>query len=406
MSETVVQKYGGASLRSVDQISKVAARILEAQATGKRTVVIVSAMEGETDRLFALGGKIGGKGRELDALVSTGEQVSAALLAMSIQALGGRAISFQGFQLPIQTDSAFNEAQILSVSPHRIQKALSAGQVVVVTGFQGVTEPGDVSTLGRGGSDLTAVAVAAALDAKVCELYKEVPGVMTADPQICAEARPIGKISYDEMLELASLGAKVLQARSVLLAKRYLIPLHVRSSVSDSPGTWVKGEDVDMEGTVVSAISCDRKEARISIATRSGEPLPTAALFEKLAGGNLVVDVIVHDRGADGRSHLTFTVPRSDYPSARRIVDELAKGLREATVIAEEKVAKVSAIGLGMRSHSGVAARMFGSLARERIEVMAVSTSEIKITCVIEDRYAELAVRTLHDEFGLAKEPN
>ncbi len=409
LDRIVVQKFGGTSVGDLNRIDWVAERVAACHRKGDRLVVVVSAMAGETDRLYGLGRHFGPNPplRELDSLMATGEQVSASLLSIALHSKQVPVLTFQGNQIPIRTTSAFGDARIESVAPHKIVKHLLEGKVVVVTGFQGVSESGDVTTLGRGGSDLSAVALAAALEAERCDIFTDVAGVFTADPQICPDARLIPRMSYDEMLELASLGAKVLQARSVQLAKRYLVPVHVLSTFeTEGPGTWIVEEDRVMEGTVVAAITCDRKESKISV-RRLPDPIHSATkLFGALSDAQILVDMIVQDRNQEGLTNLTFTVPRENYATALSIAKQVAKAGRDVQVLTHERIAKVSAVGLGMRSHSGVAAQMFRALAREKIEIHAVSTSDIKISCVIDDRYAELAVRALHDEFGLAKEPN
>jgi aspartate kinase len=409
MNNIIVQKFGGTSVGDLVRIGNVAEIVARQHRRGKKVAVVVSAMSGETDRLLKMGNHFGSAppARELDALAATGEQTTSALLAIALASKGIGSVSLQGSQVPIRTNATYGNAMIESVAPQRILRHLGEGLAVIVAGFQGVADNGDTTTLGRGGSDLSAVALAAALDAELCDIYTDVAGVFTADPGICSDARPIEKVAYDEMLELASLGAKVLQARSVQLAKRYQVPVHVLSTFEENaPGTWITKEERDMEGTVVSAISLDRKESQISV-RRLPDPIHSATkLFTALADSQVVVDVIVQDRNSEDLTNVTFTVPRTDYQKALTVVKQISQGLRDVQIQSHEKVAKVSAVGLGMRSHSGVAAQMFRSLAREKIEVMAVSTSDIKISCVIDDRYAELAVRTLHDEFGLAKEPN
>lgn len=374
----------------------------------RNLVIVVSAMAGETDRLLGLASKIGNQNntRELDALLATGEQAAAALFSMALAKIGVASVSLQGRQIPIRTDNQHGQALIRSVAPQRIIRHLAEGKVVVVTGYQGTTDDDDITTFGRGGSDLSAVALAAALEAERCEIYTDVPGIFTADPGICRDARLIRKISHDEMLELASLGAEVLQARSVQLAKRYMIPIWVGSSFDDGEGTWVIKEDQKMEGTIVSGISCDRKDAQISLRHVPEAMQSLMKLFGALADAQVMVDVIVQDRTEDGKTNLTFTVPRECFENAQKVVNQIITGLPGVKTIVHKRVAKISAVGLGMRTHSGVAAKMFQCLAKEGIEVMAVSTSEIKMSCVIDERYAELAVRALHDQFGLAKEPH
>lgn len=394
-------------MASPDLLSQVADRICADRAAGVSIVAVVSALKGETDRLLQLAQAHGTTAsRESDLLLATGEHVTAALLALSLQFKGIPAVALTGAQIPIRTTAAFGQAQIEFVAPQKIRKHFSQGQVVVVAGFQGVTESGETTTLGRGGSDLTAVALAAALEAERCEIFKDVEGVYTADPTICGDARRISRLSYDEMLELATLGSKVLQARSVQLAKRYMVPVHVKCFSKAGPGTWIEQEESNMEGTIVSAISCDRREGQISVRRLPDPVTSTSKLFEALASSDIVVDVIVQDRNQDGLTNVTFTVPRESFAAALAVAEQLAKSFGGVQVLSHERVAKVSAVGLGMRTHSGVAARLLRTLANEKIEVMAISTSDIKISCVIDDRYGELAVRSLHDEFGLAKEPN
>ncbi len=408
MSKLIVQKFGGTSLADLDCIEKVAERIRLRAQGGDRMVVVVSAMAGETDRLEALANRFCGEipHREMDMLVATGEQVSASLLSMALKKKAVKSRAFLGHQIPIRTSEDLGEARIESIDPRELKEWIFSGGVAVVAGYQGVNARGEITTLGRGGSDLTAVALAGALDADLCEICTDVRGVYTADPRICSEARPIRKLCYDEMLELACLGAKVLQARSVQLAKRYQIPIYVRSSFEQHPGTTVTTEELGMEGTVVSAISCDRTEGKISIRNLSEDAEKTSSLFRALAEQDISVDVIVQDRSDSGKVNLTFTVPRLCFSKALETAQLCKEEDHSVEIKSHEKVTKVSAVGLGMRSHSGVAARIFGTLSREGIEVMAVSTSEIKICCVLDERYGELAVRALHEEFGLAKEPN
>lgn len=408
MKHLIVQKYGGTSVGNIERIQAVANRVVQRRKQGMKLVIVVSAMAGETDRLLSLARNFGDQiqSRELDVLLATGEQASAALLAISLNNQGVASISLKGHQIPIRTDSQHGKALIRSVAPQRIEKHLNEGTVVVVTGYQGVTDEGDLTTLGRGGSDLSAVALASALEAQQCEIYTDVPGVFTADPQVCSDARVIQKISHDEMLELASLGTKVLQARAVQLAKRYMIPIWIGSSFQNCKGTWVVKEEKSMEGTIVSGVSCDQKDSQISV-RRLVNPIESMSqLFNALADAQVMVDVIVQDRKVDGRTNVTFTVPRECFQKAQQVVAQLTTGMPDVEVVTHEKVAKVSAVGLGMRAHSGVAAQMFRCLSKEGVEVHAVTTSEIKISCVIDERYAELAVRALHEQFGLAKEPH
>ena len=403
----IVQKYGGTSVGDVDRITNVARRVTEARAAGHDVVVVVSAMAGETDRLISLAHKISEQPdeRELDVILATGEQVSIGLLSMAIQALGFRARSFTGSQVRIQTDDAHTKARILSIDAERVRQALTDGEVAIVAGFQGVSAEEEITTLGRGGSDLTAVAMAAAVAADVCEIYTDVNGVYTTDPNIVPEARKLDRISYDEMLEMASLGAKVLQTRSVEYAKNYGVPIHVRSSFNYNPGTMVVKEDAAMEKVVVSGIAYNKQEAKITVTRVADRPGIAAALFGRVAEANIVVDMIVQNISQDGFTDISFTVPRADYAKTMEIVKAVAKEMGADKVIGDDKTAKVSIVGVGMRTHSGVAARMFEALGKEKINIMMISTSEIKVSCVIEAKYAELAVRVLHEAFGLGGQP-
>ena len=402
----IVQKYGGTSVGEVDRIKNVARRITQARAAGHDVVVVVSAMAGETDRLIGLAQKMAERPdeRELDVILATGEQVSIGLLSLAIQGLGYRARSFTGSQVRIQTDDVHTKARIVSIDADRVRQALDEGEIAIVAGFQGVSAEDEITTLGRGGSDLTAVAMAAALAADVCEIYTDVDGVYTADPNIVSEARKLDRISYDEMLELASLGAKVLQTRSVEYAKNYLVPVHVRSSFNDNPGTMVVKEDRSMEKVVVSGIAYNKQEAKITITRVADRPSIAATLFGRVAEANIVVDMIVQNISQDGSTDISFTVPKTDYARTQEIVRVILKEIGADKVIGDDKIAKVSIVGVGMRTHSGVAAKMFETLGREKINILMISTSEIKISCVIEAKYTELAVRVLHEAFGLARE--
>lgn len=403
----IVQKYGGTSVGDVDRIKNVARRVTEARAAGHDVVVVVSAMAGETDRLISLAHKIAERPdeRELDVILATGEQVSIGLLSLAIQGLGFRARSFTGSQVRIQTDDAHTRARILSIDAERVRQALADGAIAIVAGFQGVSAEDEITTLGRGGSDLTAVAMAAAVSADVCEIYTDVDGVYTTDPNIVPEARKLDRVSYDEMLEMASLGAKVLQTRSVEYAKNYGVPVHVRSSFNYNPGTMVVKEDAAMEKVVVSGIAYNKQEAKITVTRVSDRPGIAATLFGRVAEANIVVDMIVQNISQDGFTDISFTVPKADYAKTMEIVRAVAKEIGAAKVIGDDKIAKVSIVGVGMRTHSGVAARMFEALGKEKINIMMISTSEIKVSCVIEAKYAELAVRVLHEAFGLGGQP-
>ena len=403
----IVQKFGGTSVGDVDRVKNVARRVAQARAGGHNVVVVVSAMAGETDRLIGLAQKLADRPneRELDVILATGEQVSIGLLSLALHGLGQRARSFTGGQVRIQTDDVHTKARIVSIDSERVRQALSDGEIAIVAGFQGVSAEDEITTLGRGGSDLTAVAMAAALQADVCEIYTDVDGVYTTDPNIVSEARKLDRISYDEMLELASLGAKVLQTRSVEYAKNYLVPVHVRSSFNDNPGTMVVKEDAAMEKVVVSGIAYNKQEAKITITRVADRPGIAATLFGRVAEANIVVDMIVQNMSQDGSTDISFTVPRTDYARAQDIVRAVAKEIGAGKVIGDDKIAKVSIVGVGMRTHSGVAAKMFETLGREKINILMISTSEIKVSCVIEAKYAELAVRVLHEAFGLAGPP-
>ena len=397
----IVQKYGGTSVGSIKRIKKVAERVAATRAAGHKVAVVLSAMSGETNRLLALAGEISARPdpRESDVLVATGEQVSIALLALALQEAGCPAVSLLGHQVGIETDAAHGRARIRAVGTGRLADTLDDGRVAVVAGFQGVDERRNITTLGRGGSDTTAVAVAAALEADVCEVYTDVDGVYSADPRICPHAHKLGRIAYDEMLELASLGAKVLQIRSVEFAKRYAVPVHVRSSFADGDGTWVVQEDEGMEDVVVSGVTSDLDQAKITLQRVPDRPGLAAKLFSPIARDNIVVDMILQNASAGEKTDVTFTVPRGDLPRALERVRSAAGTVGAGAVVHDAEVAKVSIVGLGMRSHAGVAARMFEVLAAEGINIQMISTSEIKISIVIDAKYAELAVRVLHDAF-------
>ena len=401
----IVQKYGGTSVATIDKIKHVAKKVVEAKKEGNDLVVVVSAMAGETDRLIELAHKIVDKPheREYDVLVSTGEQVSIALLSMAIQDLGFRAVSFLGFQIGIVTNDDFTKARILDINSEKIANELKGGSIIVIAGFQGIDKQSNVTTLGRGGSDTTAVAVAATLKADVCEIYTDVEGVYTTDPNICPNARKLERISYDEMLEMASLGAKVLHTRSVEFAKKNNVPIHVRSTFSRNTGTLVTKEDEIMERVVVSGITYNRKEGKITIVKVPDKPGIASKIFKPISEANINVDMILQNVSEDGFADLTFTVAESDCKKALSVIEGIAKEIGAADVQYDENIVKVSIIGVGMRSHAGVAANMFTVLANEGINIMMISTSEIKISCVIDAKYAELAVRVLHDAFELGE---
>jgi aspartate kinase len=400
----VVQKYGGTSVGDTERIKNVASRVLKTKKQGDQVVVVVSAMAGETDKLIRLAQQVTSTPdeRELDVLVSTGEQVSIALLAIALKDMGCDAKSYLGFQIKIATDSAYGKARITGIESERMLDDLKNGRVVVVAGFQGVDEADNITTLGRGGSDTTAVAVAAALKADVCEIYTDVDGVYTTDPNVCSKARKLSKISYDEMLEMASLGAKVLQIRSVEFAKKYNVPVHVRSSFNDNPGTIVCEEDKEMERVVVSGVTYNKNEAKIEVMRLPDVPGVAAKLFKPIADANIVVDMIIQTSSTEkGYADMAFTVLKSDFAKTLQIIKGTLKEIGGKEVVADENIAKVSIVGVGMRSHSSVATQMFSALAKEGININMISTSEIKISCIIDSKYTELAVRALHDAFQL-----
>ena len=398
----IVQKYGGTSVGDLDRIQNVARRVIKTVKAGHQVAVVVSAMAGETDELVALAHGAGGDtplAREYDALLSTGEQKTIALLAMTISQLGQPAQSFNGRQAGIRTDAAHLRARIESIDTANLRQVLDAGVVAVIAGFQGFDDGGNITTLGRGGSDTTAVAVAAALEADSCEIYTDVAGIYTADPNLVPSARKLDRISYDEMLELSSLGAKVLQIRSAGFATRYGVPLHVRSSFDDAEGTWVVSEEEVMEQLLVSGVTYNRKEAKIRVRGVKDQPGIAAKIFSPISGAGIVVDMIVQNLSQDGTTDLTFTVEKACYPQAIEIAQRLASEIGAAAVEGDENIAKVSIVGLGMKDHAGVASKMFQVLANEGINIQLITTSEIKVSVLIDEKYAELAVRALHDAF-------
>ena len=404
----IVQKFGGTSVGSIDRIKNVARRCLKAQAEGNQVVVIVSAMSGETNRLLGLAHEVTKvpSAREMDAIAATGEQVAAGLTALAIEAEGGKARSLLGHQVRVLTDGAFTKARIRAIDHSKIQSTLEAGEIAVVAGFQGVDDDGNITTLGRGGSDTSAVAIAAAIQADACEIFTDVDGVYTTDPNVCPSARKIERISYEEMLELASLGAKVLQIRSVEIAMKYQVPVHVRSSFSDVPGTWVTGEDKSLEEVVVAGVAYDKNDARVHLVGVLDKPGVVAEVFSAIAEKNISVDMIIQNAtsNTEGRADVTFTVSKTDLVRAKPFIEEVAAKVGASAVKYDDDIVKVSIVGLGMRSHAGVAAKMFRLLAKEGINIQAISTSEIKVSCLVAAKYTELAVRVLHDGFGLAGE--
>ena len=401
----VVQKFGGTSVANIEKIKIVAAKAIREKKAGNDVIVVLSAMAGETDRLIALAHQAAESPdeREYDSLISTGEQVTVSLLSIVLNSMGYQARSFLGFQVKILTDKAYKKARISLIDTEAIQKELQHGTIVIVAGFQGVDEDNNITTLGRGGSDTSAVALAAVLKADHCDIFTDVDGVYTTDPNICSKARRLDKISYDEMLEMAMTGAKVLQPRSVEMAKKYDVPVYVKSTFSDEGGTLVTKEDKEMEREVVSGITYDRDQAKITVVHVPDKPGVAASLFIPLSEHNISVDMIIQNVSAEGFTDLTFTVSKKDMKEAQKIVEATAKAVGARKVEVDDDVAKVSIIGVGMMSHSGVAAKMFKTMANESINIMMISTSEIKISCIIQRKYTELAVTVLHDAFGLEK---
>jgi aspartate kinase len=399
----IVQKYGGTSVGDLDRIKNVARRAIAAKKAGHQVVVVVSAMSGETNRLLKLVNGLSERPneREQDVVIATGEQVSIGLTAIAIEAAGGKARSFMGHQCRIVTDSIFSKARIKHIDAEGIFAALKRGEIAVIAGFQGVDEEGNITTLGRGGSDTTAVAIAAAIKADACEIYTDVDGVYTTDPNIAPLAKKLDRISYEEMMELASLGAKVLQIRSVEIAMKYRVPLWVKSSFSDDKGTLVCEEDKAMEDILVSGVALDRNEARVSIHGVPDEPGMAARIFGALDEKAISVDLIVQNTPVNGKTELTFTIGKADAVKTSDVMKKVTKAVKAGDFEIDDNVAKVSIVGVGMRTHSGVAATMFKTLSKERINILAISTSEIRVSCLIDAKYAELAVRALHTEFGL-----
>ena len=400
----IVQKYGGTSVGTVERINAVADKVAGFRDNGDELVVVVSAMSGETNRLTALAEEIMEfpTPREMDVLLSTGEQVTIALLTMALEQRGCRARSFTGAQVRVLTDDTHTRARIREIDSTRIHEQLQQGDVVVVAGFQGVSEEGHITTLGRGGSDTTAVALAAALEADECQIYTDVKGVYTTDPRVVADARLLSSITFEEMLELASLGAKVLQIRAVEFAGKYKVPLRVLSSFEEGPGTLISlEEDTDMETPAIAGIAFERDEAKLTVAGVPDVPGIAYKVIGPVSEAGIEVDVIVQNAAADGTNDITFTVKRSEGERAKTIIDAVASKLKAASVVLDKKVGKVSLVGVGMRSHAGIAAKMFKVLADESINIQLITTSEIKISVVIEEKYLELAVRALHSEFDL-----
>lgn len=406
--KVLVQKYGGTSVGNIERIHHVADNIAEAVKQGYRVVVVVSAMSGETDRLLNLAHSISATPapRELDVVLSTGEQVTIALLCMSLIDKGYTARSYTGSQVQILTDSQHNKARIVNIDGQKILTDLEAHNIVVVAGFQGIDEHGNITTLGRGGSDTTAVALAAALKAHECQIYTDVEGVYTTDPRIEPEARLMQRVTFEEMLEMSSLGAKVLQIRAVEFAGRYHVPLRVLSSFVKGPGTLISLEDESMEQPLVSGIAFTRDEAKFTLIGISDRPGIAAHILCPISDANIDVDMIVQNARADGKTDFTFTVQRNDYAKALKILHKIAKKIQPKEIISDNKIAKISLVGVGMRSHAGIASTMFRVLGEEGINIQLVSTSEIKVSVVMDEKYLELGVRTLHTAFNLSEKDN
>ena len=401
----IVQKYGGTSVADLKKIRNVANRIAKTYDRGHDVVVILSAMAGVTDGLINKAEEISKKPdkRELDVLLATGEQTTAALMAMTLQSMGYNARSLLGHQAEVLTDCAFGDARILDIGANRIKSFINERTIVIVAGFQGCDDGGNITTLGRGGSDTSAVAVAASIKADICEIYTDVDGIYTTDPNICNKARKLKRICYEEMLEMASLGAKVLQIRSVEFAKKYNVAVHVRSSFNEEEGTMVVNEEDIMERLVVSGITCNKNEARITIRKVPDQPGIAAKVFAPIAESGIIVDMIIQNTRQGGQTDLTFTVPEKDYDAAMEIAGAIAENIGAEEVLGDTNIAKISVVGVGMKNHTGVAAKMFRALSEENINIRLITTSEIRISCVVTEKYAELAVRALHDAFELDK---
>ena len=403
----IVQKFGGTSMGSIERIKQVAGRVIKEKLTGNDVVVVVSAMSGETNRLLDLAVKMGGRqdNMETDLIISSGEQISSGLLSLALKNEGYDAVPLLGHQVRIATDESYGKARISSIDSENIYKMLKNDKIVVIAGFQGIDSNGFITTLGRGGSDTTAVAVAAAINADRCDIYTDVDGVYTADPNIVPEAHRLDIVYFDEMIEMSSLGAKVLQIRSVEFAMKYGVNLFVKSTFAEGKGTQIKflGDDKNMEELQVSSVACDKDEAKISIRGIPDKPGIAAKIFSRISDANIVVDMIIQNISVEGHTDLTFTVSKKDLKKALEITGGLAKELDAKEVISDDKIAKISVIGVGMRNHYGTASIMFDVLAKENINIMMISTSEIKISCVIDAKYAELAARILHDAFNLGK---
>ncbi len=411
----IVQKYGGSSVATPELIRQVAKRAIETKNQGHQVVVVLSAMKGETDRLLNLAAEMADlpEPREVDQLISTGEQTTVSLFALACQRLGERAKSFTGAQAGIRTDEAHQRARITGIDPSRIKTELAKGRVVAVAGFQGMNKDNDVTTLGRGGTDTTAVALAIALGADTCEIYTDVDGIYTTDPNVCESARKMERISFEEMLELASLGAKVMEIRSVEFAMNYNMKIHVRHAHQPGAGTIICEEDIDMEKKPVTGVAYSKNEARVTLLKVADQPGIAAKILGIVSASGIVVDMIIQNQSAEAdpatgqsRTDFSFTVPLSDYARTMELMEAAAEEIGFERIVSDDNIAKISLVGVGMRNHAGVATRMFQTLAREGINISLISTSEIKISCVIEKKYTELAVRALHEAFGLGEAPD
>ncbi|MEK7359952.1 MAG: aspartate kinase [Planctomycetota bacterium] len=401
----IVQKFGGTSVANAERIKAAAKRIVDTYNAGNKVIVVVSARGQTTDELIDLAYEImdNPSTREMDMLMSTGEQISIALVAMAIQAMGYPAVSFTGGQVGIVTDSSHTKARIKNINTQRMQKELDKGTIIIVAGFQGIDANENITTLGRGGSDTTAVALAAIMKADRCEIFTDVDGIYTADPRKVPHARKLDKVSYDEILELASLGAQVMHSRSIEFAKKYNVPLYVRSSFNTNEGTLICKEVGEMENIVVSGVAISKDDAKITIRAIPDVPGQAAKIFHEIAGKDINVDMIIQNASIEGRADVTFTVPRIDLRLALETAEKIRKDLNAREVLHDSKIAKLSAVGIGMRSHCGVAEKMFSALAKEKINIQMISTSEIKISCVIDEAHADRALRTIHTAFGLDK---
>ena len=400
----IVQKFGGTSVADAERIKSAASRIVKSHLDGNRVIVVVSARGKTTDELLKMAYAINDNpdSRELDMLLSTGEQITISLMAMAIHSLGHPAISLTGSQVGIRTDSSHTKARIVSISTEKIDVELNNGNIVIVAGFQGIDVASNITTLGRGGSDTTAVALAAKMKADFCEIYTDVDGIYTADPRLVPDAKKLKQITYDEILELASLGAQVMQPRSIEFAKKYDVPIHVRSSFNNSNGTLICKEAPEMEEIVVSGATISKNDAKITIRDIPDKPGQAASIFHEIAAKNINVDMIIQNLGAMGMADVTFTVPKEDLKEAMLTAEEIVKKIGAKEVIADKKIAKLSIVGIGMRIHSGIAEKMFSSLAKEKINIQMISTSEIKVSCIIDENMAENALLAIHKTFGLA----